>query len=293
MNELSLPNRIFTSTLMGGVGNQMFQIAIAYAMSRKFHGRLLFVKQATHMCGQGSSPSKYYTNLYEKLVFVDKLEPTKSISEKQWKAYALLPEVESYLENRQDTLSTILFHGYWQSVQYFQDYRTEIKYLFTPYPGIIQYLERYTRLFERFPELKNDNDYCFIGVRRGDYIKKADYHSPCGMTFYNEGMRQMNKQRYYIASDDIEWCRKKFVGDQYVFFDVDDDLEQLYITALFKNYILSNSSFHWWGSFLSVYPNPTILVADKWVFGKDAKREEYDSIYRPEMRIIERPVETD
>jgi hypothetical protein len=271
----------------------MFQIALAYAMSRKFQGRLLFLKHENHVCGQGSYPSKYYTNLYEKLVFVDKLEPTVTITEKQWTAYSLLEEVQLYLDNRQDTLSVVLFYGNWQSLQNFQDYRADIKTLFTPSVGIISYLEQYTRLFDRFPELKDEHDYCFIGVRRGDYIQKAYEHNPCGMTFYNEGMRQMNKQRYYIASDDTEWCRKNFVGTQYVFFDINDDLEQLFSAALFKNYILSNSSFHWWGSYLSIYPDPTILIADKWIFGKDVKREQYYSIYRPEMRIIERPVETE
>ena len=104
-------------------------------------------------------------------------------------------------------------------------------------------------------------------------------------------METMGPMKYYIASDDIAWCKQKFVGDQYVFMDIKDDIVQFYAGCLFKNYIIANSTYHWWMSFLSVYAEPLIIAPDKWIFGSNARWNQYFTIYRKGMEIIQRPVE--
>ncbi len=279
---------IITSKLMGGVGNQMFQIAIAYAASRHFHKKLQFEKMQFDGCRQGSHPSKYYGNLFQKLSFVDSIPQTYRVSEKDFRYSSVNEEVQFALNHGAPTLS---FYGYWQSDLYFREYSKEIKQLFTPMEGIVNYLERNSDLFEKFPELKLDNDYCFLGVRRGDYITHAHVHNPCGMTYYKKAMETIKKERYYVLSDDVEWCKANFQGDKFRFFEMKDDLIQLLASCLFKNYIISNSSFYWWGSFLSIYENPFIIAPDKWMFGPDAKPEKYNTIYRESMTVLERPIE--
>ena len=73
---------------------------------------------------------------------------------------------------------------------------------------------------------------------------------------------------------------------------IKEDKYMLLTMALFKNYIMSNSTFYWWGSFLSIYDKPKIITADKWIFDTEDKKR-YWSIYRKDMEIIERPVEID
>lgn len=277
-----------SSNLMGGVGNQMFQIAIAYATARGYHKKLLFKKMQFDGCRQGSHPSKYYTNLFQKLSFVESLPNSIIISEKGFPYSS--PESDVQLALKMD-VPGISFHGYWQSDLYFRQYSQEIKELFTPRGGIVSYLEEHSDLFIEFPELKESHDYCFIGVRRGDYITHAHVHNPCGMTYYSNAINKMKKERYYISSDDIEWCKEHFQGDEYRFFTLKDDLLQLFATSLFKNYIISNSTFYWWGSFMSIYKNPTIVAPDKWIFGADVTPEKYDTIYRESMTVLERPIE--
>jgi len=111
------------------------------------------------------------------------------------------------------------------------------------------------------------------------------------MDYYKKAMRLLPATKYYIASDDRAWCRANFVGDQYVFFDMEDDLVQLYAGCLFNKYIIGNSSYHWWMSFLSVYETPTVVAPDKWLFGSDVKWEQYSSIYRKGMVVVERAIE--
>lgn len=278
-----------TSVLKGGVGNQLFQIAIAYATARKYNAKLAFQKMQFEGCRQGSHPSKYYSSLYQKLSFVESLPVNAILDEKQWAYYPVEDDVEKLLHRGTTSLA---FNGYWQTDYYFRAYEQEIRNLFTPIGGIAAYLENNTDIFSRYPELKEPHDFAFMGVRRGDYITHANFHNPCGLTYYTEAMRLVNKQRYYILSDDIAWCKEHFKGEQYRFFEIEDDLHQLLVSALFKHYIISNSSFYWWGSYLSIYKDLTIIAPDKWMFGADVTPDKYYSVYRNNMQVLERPIET-
>ena len=278
-----------TVNLIGGVGNQLFQIAAAYALSRDLSVDLKFQRNQFSGCRQGTHPTKYYSNLFQKLTFVDSLSIQTTIKEAQWTYSPLDQEAKVQFTHN----SVVCLDGYFQSDHYFKKYSNEIKALFIPNGGILSYLEQHTNVLDRFPELKGDHSYAFMGIRRGDYITYSEFHNPCGLTFYRAAMDKIPAERYYILTDDFEWAKKNFVGEQFRFLEIKDDLHQLLTSTLFKNYIISNSSFYWWGSFLSIYEKPKIIAPDKWIFGSDVKREQYWSIYRDDMEIIERSIEID
>ena len=220
---------------------------------------------------------------------MERLSVQSTIKEAQWTYSPLDQEVRGRFAQN----SVVGLDGYFQSDLYFKKYSSEIKALFTPNGGILSYLEQHTDVLDRFPELKGDHSYTFMGIRRGDYITYSEFHNPCGLTFYKAAMAAMPAERYYILTDDFEWAKKNFVGEQFRFLEIKDDLHQLLASTLFKNYIISNSTFYWWGSFLSIYNQPRIIVPNKWLFGSNAKKEQYWSIYRDGMEIIERLVEID
>lgn len=282
-------DKIVTANLKGGVGNQMFEIATAYAISRDLNIDLQFENNQFESCRQGNHPSKYYNNLFQKVKFMKNIKINSIVKEPSW-TYSEF--VKNMTIESLKKYNVIGLDGYFQSDIYFRKYSKEIKDIFTPNGGIISYLERNSDVFVRFPELMYDNDYAFIGIRRGDYITHADFHNPCGMTYYNNAINRMKKERYYILTDDYTWAKSNFIGDKYIFMDIKDDLHQLLSITLFKNYIISNSTFYWWGSYLSLYDNPRIIAPDKWLFGKNVTKKQYWSIYRESMEVIERPIET-
>ena len=55
-----------TCLFSGGLGNQLFQIAIAYCISKEMNYQLCFQKGQFRGCGQGNHPSKYYNSIYNK-----------------------------------------------------------------------------------------------------------------------------------------------------------------------------------------------------------------------------------
>ena len=283
----SQSTQMITAELQGGIGNQLFQIAATYALSRELNRDMAFKRNQFSGCRQGSHPSKYYTNLFQKIKFIDSLPPAAVIKERGFAYHPLLDDVARL------NVGTVCISGFFQSESYFKKYSSEIKDLFTPKEGIISYLERNTDVFVRFPELKERNNCAFLGIRRGDYITYADFHNPCGMTYYNAAMKSVPADRYYILTDDFQWAKRKFIGEQFRFLEISDDLHQLLASTLFNKYIISNSTFYWWGSFLSIYDSPRIVAPDKWIHGSKALKDTYWSIYRDSMEIIERPVEKD
>jgi Glycosyl transferase family 11 len=275
-----------TCNLMGGLGNQLFQIASTFALAKRFGISWFIENGQLSAIGQGHHPSKYYTNVYKKVPRLNSLlAPIYEHKEREWTFYDMGPIIEPFL-----SACTIQLDGYFQSDRHFYGFDKEVKDLFTPTEGIQEWLKTNSTVFQTYPELfEPDHTACYIGVRRGDYLKVyGDFHNVCQMDYYEKAMSRFPKdQRYYIASDDIAWCKEQFKEKNAIFLDLDDTV-QLYVGALFKNYILSNSSFHWWSSFLSIHENPTIYVPDKWVFGPQAKWEQYHTIYRRDMTIIKR-----
>jgi glycosyltransferase involved in cell wall biosynthesis len=276
--------------LKGGLGNQLFQIATALGTALE-NGLDFFLLEddPTFHAGQGSNPSKYYNNIYAKL-------PKKSLHDHhRWLPYNEVGfayrDLGSLATSCKKNGVGLQLNGYFQSERYFDKHRDAIKALLTPVAGLIEEVRTTTDLFTRFPELDPTNiqtadglKRCFLGVRRGDYCKNAhmiSIHNPCSLDYYKQAMDRMNADVYYVMSDDIAWCRANFQGPQFRFLDEPNDLISFYFARLFSNYICANSSFHWWGSYLSVNPTPTVIVPIEH-FGP-AGPQNYQDYFRPEM----------
>ena len=216
-------DHIITAKLFGGLGNQLFQIAIAYANSLKYNTQFVLVEPDNFECGQGNHPSKYRDSIYKKLKFVSNVATSHIYKEHIWGHLYTFEAIPSIMARGGQQV--IEFDGHYQSEKYFYDYSPIIKKLFTPDEGIIAFLEKNSDVFSHFPELREPSeDRCFIGVRRGDYVERWNVHNPCGMTYFNKAMDMMNssggKKVYYISSDDYTWARKHFVGDNFKFLDI-------------------------------------------------------------------------
>ncbi|MBL8992577.1 MAG: alpha-1,2-fucosyltransferase [Spirochaetia bacterium] len=166
------------------------------------------------------------------------------------------PEKEIYLD------------GYWQSWRYFfanepairRDLKLEI-----PAGGIN------LRLSEEIRSASSVS----IHIRRADYVddsNAARVHGVCDMSYYKRAVKwieeRVHQPRFYIFSDDPLWVRQNFdlCSDPVVVGHNDgvQAFEDLRLMASCRHHIIANSTFSWWGAWLSNQPGKTVLCPATW-----------------------------
>lgn len=110
-----------------------------------------------------------------------------------------------------------------------------------------------------------------IHVRRGDFFADSNAKSfaVCDIDYYLKAKAIMDKKireaTYFVFSNDIEWCRANLNlgGVTYVKQDI-PVYETLRLMYSCKHFILSNSTFSWWGQFLSKNENKVVVSPARW-----------------------------
>jgi hypothetical protein len=123
----------FTCNLMGGLGNQMFQIAHTYAQSKRYGVKCVFYPYSeTNL--QGNNTNFYINNIFSKSNFNNKRPDSHVIFESSFSFNKIdLPKDKN-----------ILFSGYFQSHKNFYGYDKEIQKLFEPPKEFIQKITQNT-----------------------------------------------------------------------------------------------------------------------------------------------------
>lgn len=136
--------------------------------------------------------------------------------------------------------------GYFQSERYFSNAKTEILADFTFKEEI---LNKASKLVSKF-----DNP-TSIHIRRGDYVTNTN-HSTLGLDYYENAIDCFDKnQVFLIFTDDIEWVSNQSLFTKKNMFLVSRIFNNYFLDlcamSLCNNHIIANSSFSWWGAWLS------------------------------------------
>lgn len=237
-----------SATLMGGLGNNLFQIATAFAISNQYEEELIFDFESV-VYGH-KSIKNYLKNIFRKLNFV---ETNKTIENVYYEPNFHHTKIE-YSKNMK-------LHGYFQSEKYFAHLRKKVLDLFE-----IDY-ESFNYIQTKYEPILS-NDTCSIHVRRGDYLGLEDFHPPCNIEYFNQSKKYFDKNTLYlIFSDDINWCKENFKDDNVVFIENNENYIDLYLMSMCKNNIIANSSFSWWGAWFNKNPNKKVISPKKWFGG--------------------------
>lgn len=146
----------------------------------------------------------------------------------------------------------INLYGYFQSEKYFIDQAHIIQRMLTP---------RYA--------YDQKADYCVgytaIHVRRQDYLTHKDCYNILDMNnYYEKAMAACPSEKYLIFSDDIAWCKKHFIGNQFDFSEERHPSKDLGKMINCSNHIIANSSFSWWAAWLNSNPDKTVIAPARW-----------------------------
>jgi hypothetical protein len=163
-------------------------------------------------------------------------------------------------------------HGYFQSSKYFADYADEIRTLFDPTDEIKD------RVRSKYADLLTDISACaLVHIRRGDYVSGPLFHGILGPDYYERAIRAAACDRLVVMSDDIAWCRTLPFLATATFVDEPVDHDALYLMTHFHKFVISNSTFSWWASWLSTKANKCVIAPDRW-FGPKGPQD-YQDVY--------------
>jgi hypothetical protein len=254
--------------VLGGLGNQLFMIANAYAYSLRNNYRLVLTTK--HKYDSKTRPF-YYDNLLSKLspLIKNNVEINTVYKEPRYN-HDVIPDM-----NGQD----IVLEGYFQSEKNFYDYRHEVKSLFdfSDYNQFVDTWRKESGLIGK--------TVVAVHIRRGDYLLNPHIHTLTSKEYIESSMKILEyslgyRPVYLYFSDDLDWVRENFVlkGMDRICY-TDSDYEDFVIMKSCNHFIISNSSFSWWAAYLSNSDPHKKVFVPKW-FGEGIK-EEFEDIYVP------------
>jgi hypothetical protein len=256
--------------LQGGLGNQLFQFANGVARSIYLDSTIMFNDSLLKKDQLRNFSLNYFGLKPNQSYKSEILEGALSFKTLTSKVVDQVEQVRE--ENFHFTLTDEMlernmnysFYGYWQSHLNFSK------------------IENYLRNFLlSFIPVHSTQNITVMHIRRGDFLsnkKSREYHGILGFDYYSRALSLLDSktQEIQIISDDFEEIEGLINELESVFgkrFEIRSDLkhemESLQLMAGSKQLIMANSSFSWWGAFLS---NADRIIAPRNYFSKTTLR---------------------
>ena len=99
------------------------------------------------------------------------------------------------------------------------------------------------------------------------------------INYYKKALDQFDSDLpVIIFSDDPEWCEEQeiFSGDRFMISESGDQYVDMCLMSLCKYHIIANSSFSWWGAWLSGHDN--VVAPLKWFAENNDDKDTKDLI---------------
>lgn len=263
----------------GGLGNQMFQYALALKlMSLGRQVKIDVTKYAEHHVHNDFELDKVFgifcpfADLREiKSLGYRKANYLTEFLKKTPLRKKTIYNHESYVfDEHVLQLDGYYLEGYWQSEKYFSDIREKI-------------LEAY-----RFPEFVTEQQKEYakriqgshsvsVHIRRGDYLNYSYLQNICTLDYYKSAMQYFREKypedaEFYIFTNDVPWVKEHFQEKDCHFVTGNsgaDSFRDMQLMSLCRDNIIANSSFSWWGAWLNQNPEKTVIAPERWVNGSD------------------------
>jgi len=241
---------------LGRLGNQMFEFAALRGIAAK-HGYDWCIP------ADGSRTANYGIHHPFKLKHLKHIGevpyPTKDEAHFHFdeELFAMCPDHVS-------------LQGYFQTEKYFKHIADEIREDFTFKDEILNPCK------EMISGVENP---IALHVRRTDYVSNSANHPPCTLEYYEAALKHFDDNRNVIVfSDDPAWCQEQelFSNDRFMISENDDNRVDLCLMSLCNDFIIANSSYSWWGAWLSSNKNKKVIAPNRW-FGENGYTKDHDT----------------
>jgi len=263
---------MITIRIKGGLGNQMFQYAVARAVTEKGNQDLaldISWFQAQHkrefhlgdlnVLGEVVNLSTWQRLIYSSNFLQFIISQERTYVEEQ-KEFSFDPSVFPASGNT-------LLEGYWQHPRYFSGVEEIIRKEFT----LKKDFGAEGKSIKR--QIKNSQSVS-VHLRRGDYVKDDKVrrvHGACSPDYYRRAVELLKQKilspHFFVFSDDIEWVKKNLSLDgeiSYVSRPKLKDTEELILMSHCKHNIIANSTFSWWAAWLNENNEKLVIAPREW-----------------------------
>ena len=259
---------------MGQLGNQMFQYAALKGIAAK-HNYKTIIPNHNELIVDALG-NKLRIELFDALdipmspMGIGTVPNGRNVQEPH---YHFSQEL---LDNCPDNVSLV---GYFQSEKYFKHIEDDIRKLFAPKKEAKEAYEEVKELFD---------DPVAVHIRRGDFLRNSVHHHNLSMQYYETALRAFGQERQIIIfSDDTDWCKQQplFEGDRFLVCEAGGPYTDLYLMSKCSDYIIANSTFSWWGAWLSHNEDKLVIYPDRW-FGPNNIDKSTADLFPPKWRMI-------
>lgn len=274
--------RIVSVNIKGGLGNQMFQVAAAYAYAKKQNGNLQIRYMDRYEKSDGRDIYWDSVLIRARPFLVTRLPPLPTWKEKSPIDYTEIPPL---------TDEGLYLTEYMQSSKYYYDEETKkaVKELLRADE------EQKKGICDKYKHLMDHKDRVVVmHARRTDYLLHAAVHGPLPGDYYREAVQRVMKTIenpiFVLASDDnsfwphIECYIPEVFSHEHVIIH-ENEMNTMYLLQQFENFVMSNSTFIWWIVWLA--DAKKVWVPARW-FGPRGPSV-HEDLYEPEWERIALP----
>ena len=246
----------------GQLGNQMFKYAALRGIAEN-NGYDFYVPPSKLYLEKNKQLNKAYRKIfkyeYQNHFLFEYFEmnsfPRKNIKYSKF-TKQVSPESHLFDENLFNNCpDNVQLTGYYQTPKYFQNIEEIIRNDFKFKKHIVNKA--------KYLHFKYTFD-CSMHIRRGDYLTNPNHYA-LSMKYYNQAIDIFGQDsNFLVFTDDIEWFKstKFYRKGQFNLISTltkNSTILDLYFMSLCNRHIIANSTFSWWGAWLSgsnkiIYP---------------------------------------
>ncbi len=260
--------------LTGGLGNQLFQYAFGRSLSTDLKTDLYF--DLSHYDGAYSKSIIHdFYNLNHFKINQDELKFLNNIQiadlDTNYYTESSFNEITEFptLKNLKNLKFPAHFDGFWQSEKYFIHHENIIK-------KDLQFKNPIKGKNKKIAKDILDHNSVAIHIRRGDYLNYTKFGT-CSVDYYENAVKLIEKNvdnpKFFIFSNDHDWVKKnihiKHPKYHVTHNDVETAHEDLRLMSLCQHFIIANSSFSWWGAWLSSNRDKIVTTPRPWLICRE------------------------
>jgi len=147
----------------------------------------------------------------------------------------------------------VFMQGYFQKAEYFESIREELKKEIVLTKPLSEKANGY------LGKVKNS-------ISVAVHIRLKERSNLNQLSFYSESIAKLKKELvnpvFFVFSDDIKYCKENIKFDSEVIFieNTNNQLEDFWLMKNCEHFIIYNSTFSWWASFLAT-KNDKIIIS--------------------------------